>query len=307
MVAGGETERGFRASPLGRRRFLGLAAATAVAAHAQQAAKPMRLGVVADCTNADAAIRRVKELGFLTCKVRVAAYDGGAAKKLRAALDQYGVQATALLVTGPGPETDTLQDGPRTVGLVPVKTREDRINLLRKASDFAKTAAIPALERQLGFLPEDPGDPVFSQCVNALWKVAEICNHNGQKLLCGTGHETPIALLRVIRGAGYPNIGVNLDPGALIRYGKASPVDSLDTFGALVAGVTASDGLYPNDPDALGEPKPVGQGRVDFPRLLARLKEAGYEGAITIDGDTSGTQQAAGVMAAKRYLEGLLG
>lgn len=310
MVAGGETERGFRTSVLGRRRFVQLAAAAAVAAHAshaQQASKPMRLGVVADCTNADAGIRRVKELGFSTCKVKVAAYDGGAAKKLRAALDQYGIQATALLVTGPGPETDTLQDGPRTVGLVPTKTRGERIELLRKASDFAKTAGIPVLERQLGFLPEDSGDPLFKQSVDALWHVADYCNHNGQALHCAAGHETPLALLRVIHGAAYTNIGVNLDPGALIRWGKANPVDALDTLGALVLGVTASDGLYPADPDALGEPKPLGQGRADYPRLLARLKEAGYEGAITIDGDVPGTQQSAGVMAAKRYLEGLLG
>jgi sugar phosphate isomerase/epimerase len=307
MVAGGETDSAFQVATTGRRRFLQLAGVTVVAAHAQPAARAMRLGVVADCTDAEAGIRRVKELGFTTCEIALAAYDGGSAKKLRAALDRYGVEATALLVTGPGPEVDPLADGPRTLGLVPAKTRDDRVLLLRKASDFAKSAGIPALRRQLGFLPEDPGDPVFRQCVDALWKVADHCNRNGQTLRCETGHETPMALLRVIRGAAYTNIGVNLDPGALIRYGKANPVDALDTLGPLVMGVVADDCLYPADPDALGEPKPVGQGKADFPRLLARLKAIGYEGAITIAGDVSAAQPAAAVMAAKRYLEGLLG
>jgi sugar phosphate isomerase/epimerase len=307
MVAGGETASAFQVATTGRRRFLQLAAAV-VAAHAQPAAKAMRLGVVADCTEADAGIRRVKELGFATCEVTLAAYDGGNAKKLRAALDRYGVEATALLVTGPGPEVDTLEEGPLTVGLVPAKTRWDRIALLRKASDFAKSAGIPALRRHIGFLPEeDPADPVFKQVVDALWRAAEVCNHSGQTLRCETGHETPIALLRVVHGAGYSNIGVNLDPGALIHYGKANPVDALDTLGPLVMGVVADDCLYPADPDALGERKPVGQGKVDFARLLARLKEIGYAGTITIAGDVSAAQPAAAVTAAKRYLEGLLG
>ncbi|MGO9230562.1 MAG: sugar phosphate isomerase/epimerase family protein [Bryobacteraceae bacterium] len=306
MVTGGETGRGFAMATLGRRRFVQLAMAAA-AARAQQAPKPLRLGVVADCTDADAGIRRVKELGFATCQVTVAAYDGGTAKKLRAALDQYGIEATALIVTGPGSEIDTFQDGPRTVGLVPPKTRDDRITLLRKASDFAKTAGIPAVLRQIGFLPEDAEGPLFKQYMNALWHVADYCKHNGQSVLCTTGHETPLALLRLIRAAAFPNIGVNLDPASLIRFGKGNPVDALDTFGPLVMSVDAKDGMCPTEPDALGEARPTGKGRVDFPRLVARLKEIGYDGPITIDAGGSGQQQNADIMAAKRYLEGLIG
>ena len=238
MVTGGQTARGFPMVALGRRRFVQLAAA-AVVARAQQAPKPLRLGVVVDCTNADAGIRRVKELGFATCEVKVAAYDGGAAKKLRAALEQYGIEATALIVTGPGPEIDTFQDGPHTVGLVPPKTRGDRVELLRKASDFAKTAGIPAVQRELGFLPAEVDNPLFKPCVDALWHVADYCKHNGQTVRCATGHETPLALLRVIRAAAFPNIGVNLNPASLIRYGNGNPVDALDTLGPLVMGVSS--------------------------------------------------------------------
>jgi sugar phosphate isomerase/epimerase len=307
MVTGGETGRGFPAVAPGRRRFLQLAAAAVVAARAQHAAKPLRLGVVADCADPDAGIRRVKELGFPTCQVSVASYEGAAAKSLRAALDRYGIEATSLIVTGPGPEVYTFREGPHTVGLVPPKTRADRVQSLRKASDFAKTAGIPAIQRHLGFLPEDPTEPVFNQCVDALWHVAEYCQKNGQTFRCETGQETPIALLRVIRAAGYKNIGVNLDGANLILYGKANPVDALDILGPLVMGVHAKDGEYPTDPEKLGEEKPIGQGKVDFPRFLARLKEVGYSGPITIEREISGAQQTADILAAKRYLEGLIG
>ncbi|MGB7760858.1 MAG: sugar phosphate isomerase/epimerase family protein [Bryobacteraceae bacterium] len=284
-----------------------LAGAAVVAARAQQAAKPMRLGVVANCEDPDAGIRRVKELGFPTCQVSVTSYDGSTAKNLRAALDRHGIEGTSLIVTGPGPEIYNFREGPRTVGLVPPKTRGARVDALRKASDFAKTAGIPAIQRHLGFLPEDPEDPLFKPCVDVLWHVAEYCKHNGQTFRCETGQETPVALLRVITAAGFPNIGVNFDCANLILYGKANPVDALDTLGPLVMGVHAKDGRYPTDPEKLGVETPIGQGKVDFPRFLARLKEAGYSGPITIEREISGPQQTADILAAKRYLEGLIG
>jgi len=222
-------------------------------------------------------------------------------------LDRYGIEATSLIVTGPGPEVYTFRDGPHTIGLVPPKTRADRVQALRKASDFAKTAGIPAVQRHVGFLPEEPDDPLFNGCVDALWHVADYCKHNGQTFRCETGQETPITLLRVIRAAGFDNIGVNFDTANLILYGKANPVDALDTLGPLVMGVHAKDGLYPTDPDKLGEETPIGKGKVDFPRFLARLKEVGYSGPITIEREISGPQQTADILAAKRYLEGLIG
>jgi len=307
MVTGGETGRGFPVVAPGRRKFLQLAAAAVVAARAQQAAKPMRLGVVANCENPDAGIRRVQELGFPTCQVTVASYDSNTAKSLRAALDRHGIEGTSLIVTGPGQETYTFKDGPHTVGLVPPKTRAERMTALRKASDFAKAAGIPAVQRHLGFLPEEPDDPIFNQCVDFTWHIADYCKRNGQTFRCETGQETPIALLRVIRAAGYDNIGVNLDTANLMLYGKSNPVDALDTLGPLVMGVHAKDGRYPADPEKLGEETPIGQGRVDFPGFLKRLKEVGYSGPITIEREISGPQQTADILAAKRYLEALIG
>jgi len=307
MVAGGGTEGGFPEVPHGRRSFLQIAAAAAVAARAQSAPRPMRLGVVADCKDPDAGIRRVKELGFPTCQVYVASYDGATAKNLRAALDRYGIEGTSVIVTGPGPEVYTFRDGPRTIGLVPAEYREQRIAAIRQASDFAKAAGIPGVQRHFGFLPEDPNDPLFAPSVEALRQVAEYCGRNRQTFRCETGQETPIALLRVIRAAGHDNVGVNFDAANLILYGKANPVDALDVLGPLVMGVHAKDGRYPVDPEQLGEETPIGRGKVDFPRLIARLKEVGYHGPVTIEREISGPRQTEDILASKRYLEKLIG
>jgi len=307
MVAGGGTEGGFPAVPHGRRRFVQLAAAAVVAARAQPVARPLRLGVVADCKDPDGGIRRVKELGFPTCQVYVASYDAATAKSLRAALDRHGIEGTSVIVTGPGPEVYTFREGPLTIGLVPAKYRAERLAAIRQASDFAKAAGIPGVQRHFGFLPEDPNDPLFAPSVEALRQVADYCKRNGQTFRCETGQETPIALLRVIRAAGFDNVGVNFDAANLILYGKANPVDALDTLGPLVMGVHAKDGRYPTDPEKLGEETPIGQGKVDFPRFIARLKETGYRGPITIEREINGPRQTEDILASKRYLEKLIG
>ncbi len=129
---------------------------------------------------------------------------------------------------------------------------------------------------------------------------------NGQYLLFETGQETPVALRRVIEAVGTGNLGINLDSANLILYGKANPVDALDVFGKFVRGVHAKDGLYPTDGQNLGEEVPIGQGKVDFPALIDRLKELGYSGALTIEREISGPEQIKDILEAKAFLEKLI-
>jgi sugar phosphate isomerase/epimerase len=136
--------------------------------------------------------------------------------------------------------------------------------------------------------------------------VGAYCKQNGQQFRCETGQETPITLFRVIQDAGLDNIGVNFDAANLILYGKANPVDALDILGPLVQGVHAKDGLYPTNPRDLGREVAIGQGKVNFPAFVKRLKEFGYRGPLTIEREISGAKQAEDIRASKAYLEGLI-
>lgn len=71
-------------------------------------------------------------------------------------------------------------------------------------------------------------------------------------------------------------------------------------------GVHAKDGEYPTDGRRLGVEKPLGQGRVNFPLLLARLKALSYDGALTIEREIKGPQQIEDIKQAKAYLEAIL-
>ena len=292
-----------------RRAFVQFLAGAAMTLTAQAAGerKPLRLGVVTGGADSDAAIRRVRDLGFTNCQVYFGSPGSESAKRLRDALDRYDIEATSLIVTGPGPEVYDFLQGPATIGLVPPKYREARIARMKQASDFAKLVGIPGVQGHCGFFPEWPGDPLFGQTVDALKTVVAYCRANGQTFRCETGQETPVTLLRAIRATGLDNLGVNFDCANLILYGKANPVDALDLLGPYVLGVHAKDGLYPTDPNRLGEEVPIGKGRVDFPRFIQRLKEAGYRGPITIEREISGPAQAEDIRASKAYLEKLIG
>jgi sugar phosphate isomerase/epimerase len=90
-------------------------------------------------------------------------------------------------------------------------------------------------------------------------------------------------------------------------YGKANPVDAIEILGPYVQGIHAKDGLWPTNPKDLGKEVPIGQGKVDFPRILQRLKELNYRGAVTIEREISGPKQVEDVRAAIAYLTKLIG
>src|SRR5438045_4962521 len=177
----------------------------------------------------------------------------------------------------------------------------------RQASDFAKKCGIPAVQTHCGFLPENPNDPVYKETIEAIREVVSYCKQNGQNFRYETGQETPITLVRAIRDVGLDNQGVNFDVANLILYGKANPVDAVEIIGPYVQGVHAKDGLWPTDPKNLGKEVPIGQGKVDFPRVIRRLKEMNYQGAITIEREISGPQQMEDIRKEKVYLEKLIG
>ena len=204
---------------------------------AQNALKPMALGLmIQPATGAEAAISRVKELGFSNCFLSLDGYLGkfseSLAQELRGLLDKYGVVATSVEVVGPGRLVWDFLDGPSTIGLVPRESRSARIDALKQTSDFAKLLGVPRVQTHCGFIPENPRDSLYEEAVLAIREVAMHCAANGQDFLMETGQETPTTMKRAIQDVDQPNLGVGLDTANLILYGKANPVDAVDMIGA---------------------------------------------------------------------------
>jgi L-ribulose-5-phosphate 3-epimerase len=270
--------------------------------------KPLRLGLIIGVDkDPDAAMAKVKDLGLPTCQAFVDNVDTSMVARLRQALDKHGIEATSLVVGGPGKEVWDFYNGPLTIGIVPPETRAARVAHIKKASDFAKQCGIPAVQTHCGFIPENPNVPIYKETIAAMRDIVGYCKANGQNFRYETGQETPITLVRAMQDIGFDNQGVNFDLANLILYGKANPVDAIELLGPYVQGIHAKDGLWPTNPKELGKEVPIGKGKVDFPRIIARLKELDYRGAVTIEREISGPQQVEDVRAAKAYLESLIG
>lgn len=298
-----------------RRRFLQFSAAAAAASFLSRsavsapapAAKDIRLGLYIEGQEApDAALKKVAGLGLPTCQLGMEVYTPEMRQRIKDGVAAHKVEITALGVVGPGKKVWDFYEGPLTIGVVPRDVRRTRIDHLKRASDFAKSCDISAVHTHIGFIPEDPNQPLYKEVVEAVREVAAHCKANGQTVLYETGQESPITLLRTIQDVGVDNQFVNLDTANLILYGKGNPVDALDVVGKLVRGIHAKDGLFPTNPRELGKEVPIGQGKANFPVIIRKLRQLGYHGAMTIEREISGPRQLEDVKQAKLYLEKLL-
>ncbi len=221
-------------------------------------------------------------------------------------LNEKGITVSAFWCGWEGPAVWNFTEGPKTLGLVPAEYREMRIKNLCDGADFAKSLGVKNVVTHMGFIPEDPNDPVLGELCEAVKRVACHLYENGQNLLFETGQETPVAMLRCFEKVGMDNLGVNLDTANLILYGKANPVDALDVFGKYVLNLHAKDGTYPTNGTELGNETRIGDGKVDFKGVLSGLHKLGYKGYVTIEREISGEQQIADIKHAKEYLQNII-
>lgn len=271
----------------------------------------MKLGtMVALDANVEQSIFNLKKYDFNTCQLccwDMQAYTDENAEKIKKAVAAANVEITAAWCGWVTPPCvwDFI-DGPNTIGIVPEAYRALRIENLKNGAAFAEKLGVDKIATHMGFLPENCNTDEFRAIVAAIKDLADYCDKKGITLLFETGQETPVTLMRTIKAVGLDNLGINLDPANLILYGKGNPCDAVGIFGKYIKGIHAKDGNYPTDFSKLGEEKRIGDGQVNFPLLVKKLKEVGYDGAITIEREISGEQQTKDILYAKKYLENLL-
>ena len=271
----------------------------------------MKLGVLIllDTADVDSKFKQVADYGFHSCQLccwDMSLYTDEVAEDIKTAMKKYDVQISTLWAGWSGPQVWDFYDGQLTLGLLPREFRYDRMKELMKGSDFAKKLGVKNVATHVGFIPENPNTLEYRELISAIRSVALHYKENGQYFLFETGQETPVTILRAIEDIGTGNLGINLDPSNLITYGKANPIDALYVIGKYVRDVHAKDGVYPTDGKNLGEETPIGQGMVNFPAFVKKLKEIGYDGVLTIEREITGEQQIKDIKEAKIYLEELI-
>lgn len=268
----------------------------------------MNIGVLFnlnESTNIRREFEKVRELDLQTCQVCVwnpALYTVENAKLIKEASRETGVTVSTLWAGWTGPGVWNFQDGPITLGLVPVAYRAHRLKELMAASDFALQLGVINIATHVGFLPENPNDTDYIGVITALRSLAQHLKNRGQYFLFETGQETPTTLVRAIEDVGTDNIGINFDTANLILYGKAASLDAVELFGKYVRDVHCKDGLFPTDGHDLGQEVPLGQGKANIQAVVRHLLSIGYSGSLTIEREISGDEQIRDIIAARDLL-----
>ncbi|MBR2904276.1 MAG: sugar phosphate isomerase/epimerase [Lentisphaeria bacterium] len=272
------------------------AKAKAKAAPAKKAEKtPMEIGVLAMLRPNTNPFKAIADFGLKTAQVQcwdMSLLNEKFAKETKKQMDDTGVRMAAYWAGYTGRIVWNSYDGPVTCGLVPRDLRARRVDELKRGADFAKMLGAPAIITHCGFIPENPRDELYPETVNAIHEVARHCMEIGLDFWFESGQETPLTLLRTIEDLALPNLGVNLDTANLILYGRGNPVDALDVVGPYVKNLHVKDGVFPANSKVLGQQKALGEGVVDFDKVIKKLYDLNFTGELIIEREISGPQQA---------------
>ncbi len=173
----------------------------------------------------------------------------------------------------------------RTVGWIPLETRAEREQRTYQISDFAAALGVGSIALHVGFVPEDKSDANYVAVRDMVRRVADYAARNQQTFALETGQEPAPILLKFFQDVDRPNLRINFDPANLILYGSGEPIEALGLLAKHVVTVHCKDGNWPpkDSPGALGTEMALGQGSVGIDRFIAKLKEVGYRGPLTIE------------------------
>ena len=249
-------------------------------------------------------------LGFRSgqlCAWNIGLYTEEIALQLEKACRDFGFEITAIWCGWTGPKTFAHPYRYETIGLVPASMRMQRTRELLEGAAFARRIGVRDIITHLGFVPDSP---FAEEHIGVAMAVREICQTiapYGQRFLFETGEIVPSTIMSLIQIAEAENVGINFDPANFLINGRANPSDAMDRLAFMTCGFHAKDGVYATGFDPKGKEVQIGQGQVDFPAVLRKLKKAGFDGDITIEREIrDGPERDREILEEKVYLEQII-
>ena len=196
----------------------------------------------------------------------------------------------------------------RTVGFIPHASRDERERRTLELSDFAAAIGVHSIACHIGFVPEDTTHPDYRDVLEMVRRVADHAAKYHQSFALETGQEPAHVLQKFLKEVDRPNLGINFDPANMILYGTGDPIEALSVLGPHVLSVHAKDGDWPprEQPGALGTERPLGQGSVDIPKFVRKLKDVGFSGPLNIEREAENqAERIADIRNAVSYLNSL--
>jgi sugar phosphate isomerase/epimerase len=209
----------------------------------------------------------------------------GVEESWKAAIAEEDFVVTTAVCSYTGEDYADIPTVKKTVGLVPVPTRAERVARTKEIATLASKLGIKSVTCHIGFVPHDSSDPLYKEILDVARDICDHCAPLNQSFTLETGQEPADVLLRFVHDVDRSNLKINFDPANMILYGSGDPIEALRALSKYVISVHCKDGDWPpkNDPDALGKERALGTGSVGIPRFVETLKEIGYKGLLAIE------------------------
>ena len=232
-------------------------------------------------------LRQVRDLGFDNVQIHAPSEDVlGDRSRSSSLIEDIRSVSIRITTVFAGFSGESYADVPTvrdTVGYLNPSLREERIRITERISDFAAALGVDKVAAHIGFVPEDPDHPDHHAMIQCVGRLADYCGGHGQDFCLETGQETADALRHFLETLNRDNVGVNFDPANMILYGSGEPIEALGIVADYVVSVHAKDGKWPSGEGQLGTEFPLGSGDVGMDRFIAKLKQIGYRGPITME------------------------
>ena len=280
----------------------------------------MKIGVITDCFKLplEQSLALAAELGFEG--VQIYATNGEFSPEalteetkahLKALLKKHGLQISALCGDMGGYGFQIEQDNP------------ERIEKTKAIIDLAAEFGVPVITTHIGVIPSSRTHPRYQIMLSALRACGSYAKSKNITLAIETGPENADTLLMFLQDTDG-GLGVNLDPANFVMVTGQDPVEAVEKLGAYIVHTHVKDGimLKRTDPEIIYDhfaeggiealnvadyfiETPLGEGKVDFPKYIAALKKAGFDGYLTIERET-GDDPVSDITLAKRMVDAIL-
>lgn len=192
---------------------------------------------------------------------------------------KYGITVPTMFMSYPNQDWKHPREG---IGLVPEKTRAERMILSCRQMNWAKRYGIRYITCHAGFVPEERNE-FYEHFIADLKLLVRFAASNGQEFLFETGTENVAGLKQTIKDIGEPNVGINFDPANLLIYGTDDPAVLVDQLADKIRVVHCKDANPAEAGAPSGKETVLGKGSAHFAELLKKLLAGGFSGPLIIE------------------------
>ena len=216
---------------------------------------------------------------------------------------KYNISVPGMFLSYPNQDWAHPREG---IGLVPEKTRAERMIISCRQMNWAKRYGIRYITCHVGFVPEERNE-FYERFIIDMKQLLKFAASNGQEFLFETGTETVAGLAQTLEDIGEPNAGINFDPANLLIYNTDDPAKLVEELGSKIRVVHCKDANGPEGDAVNGKETVLGKGSTKFASLLAKLLQSGFNGPLIIERELPlGPEQEKDIAEAVTFIKSIV-